>query len=59
MTLFEGNSPVTSDLPSLRASNMDRGVSFVLILDKSLNKQSSRQWFEMPLDLCVIIVVLI
>ena len=39
-----GVPPVTGGFPSQRASNVGFGVSF----DISLNKQSSRRWFETP-----------
>ena len=44
--LCEGNPPVTIGFPSQRTSNAGFDAFFDIILNKRLNKQSIRQWFE-------------
>ena len=46
LALCEGNSPVTGEFPSQRAVTRSYGVFFDLHLNKRLNKQSRRWWFE-------------
>ena len=43
-----GNSPVTGEFPAQKPVMGNFDVFFDLHLNKRLNKQSSRQWFEMP-----------
>ena len=48
LALCEGNPPVTSGFPSQRPVTWSFDVFFDLHLNKQLNKQSRRWWFEMP-----------
>ena len=47
LALCEGNSPVTGEFPSQRPVTRSLDVFFDLNLNKRLNKQSRRRWFEM------------
>ena len=46
LALCAGNSPVTAEFPSQRPVTWSLDVSFDLRLNKRLNKQSRRRWFE-------------
>ena len=46
LALYEGNSPVTSEFPSLRPVTRSFGVFFDQCLNKRLSTQSRRRWFE-------------
>ena len=48
LDLCEGNPPVTGGFPSQSASNTGFDVFFDICLNKRLNKQTSRWWFETP-----------
>ena len=48
LTLYERNPPVIDGFPSQRASNASFEVFFSVILNKSLDTQSSYRWFGMP-----------
>ena len=47
LTLCEGKSPVTGEFPSQRSVTRIFDVFFDLRLNKRLNKESRRRWFEM------------
>ena len=46
LALCEGNPPVTGGFPSQRPVTRSFDVFFHLHMDKRLNKQSRRRWFE-------------
>ena len=48
LALCPWNSPVTGEFPSQRPVTRGFGVFFDLCLNKRLNKQSWRRWFETP-----------
>ena len=48
LALCEGNSPVTSEFPSQRASNAGFDVLFDVSLTNPLHKQLEGRWFETP-----------
>ena len=45
---YEGNSPVTGEIPSQSPVTQSFDVFFDLRLNKWLSKQSKHRWFEMP-----------
>ena len=49
LAVWKGNSPVTSEFPSIRPVMQSFDVFFDLCLNKRLSKQSRHQWYEMPL----------
>ena len=49
LALCEGNSPVTGEFPSQKPVSRSFDVFFDLHLNKRLNKQPRRRWFETPL----------
>ena len=49
LALWEGNSPVTGEFPSLRPATRSFDVFFDLRLNKRLSKQWRRRYFETPL----------
>ena len=53
LALCAGNSPVTSEFPSQRASNVDFDVG----LHKLLNKQANDRWFETIWRSCDVIIM--
>ena len=48
LALCEGNPPVIGGFPSQRDSNAGFDVFFNVCLNKRLNKQTKRWWFETP-----------
>ena len=48
LALWAGNSPVTGELPSKRPVTRSLDLLYDLRLNKRLNKQSRRGWFETP-----------
>ena len=48
LSLCEGNSPVTSEIPSQRSVTRSFDVFFDLCLNKRLRNRSRRWWFETP-----------
>ena len=48
LALCEGNPPVTGGFPSQRDSNTGFDAFFDVSLNKRLNKQTRRRWFETP-----------
>ena len=49
LAIFGWNSPVTGEFPSQKPVTRSFYVFFDLCLEKRLNKQSRRRWFEKPL----------
>ena len=57
LALCEDNSPVTGEFLSQRPVTRSFDVFFDLRLNKQMNKQSRRRWFETPWRSCCVTVV--